>query len=183
MLRTQAQPNSSKSPELPFKPSRWQDSGWVYLWLAVLVVALDQWSKGWIVQHLVAYSDRIQVLPFFDIIHVRNPGAAFSFLSNQSGWQTYLFSALAFVISAILLVSLRRQSRSLKLLNASMASIIGGALGNVVDRIQHGSVIDFLDFYIGSYHWPTFNIADSAIVLGALCLVLDSLLSTRTHTP
>lgn|SRR5690554_563893 len=158
-------------------PSQWRQSGLVTLWLSALVVALDQATKLWILNNVTYMVDRIEVLPFFNIIHVRNFGAAFSFLNDQAGWQKFLFVALALGISAALAFMLRRQNKNMVRINIAFALIIGGALGNVIDRIWLGSVVDFLDLYYGSYHWPAFNIADSAIVLGAITMVLDSLLA------
>ena len=158
-------------------PSQWRQSGLVMLWLSALVVALDQATKLWILNNVTYMVDRIEVLPFFNIIHVRNFGAAFSFLSDQAGWQKFLFVILALGISTALAFMLRRQSKSMVRINIAFALIIGGALGNVIDRIWLGSVVDFLDLYYGNYHWPAFNIADSAIVLGAITMVLDSLLA------
>lgn len=158
-------------------PSQWRQSGLVTLWLSALVVALDQATKLWILNNVTYMVDRIEVLPFFNIIHVRNFGAAFSFLSDQAGWQKFLFVILALGISTALAFMLRRQNKNMVRINIAFALIIGGALGNVIDRIWLGSVVDFLDLYYGSYHWPAFNIADSAIVLGAITMVLDSLLA------
>lgn len=160
-------------------PSNWRQSGVAMLWLSGLVVLLDQVTKQWILNNVAYMSERIQVLPFFDIIHVRNFGAAFSFLSDQGGWQKFLFVSLALLISAGLGYLLRRQPKSMKRVNIAFALIIGGAIGNVIDRIWLGSVVDFIDFYYGSYHWPAFNIADSAIVLGAITMVVDSFFAAQ----
>ncbi|RUO43037.1 lipoprotein signal peptidase [Aliidiomarina taiwanensis] len=160
-------------------PSSWRQSGLTMLWLSGLVVLLDQVTKQWILNNVAYMSERIQVLPFFDIIHVRNFGAAFSFLSDQGGWQKVLFVSLALLISAGLGLMLRRQPKSMKRVNIAFALIIGGAIGNVIDRVMLGSVVDFLDFYYGNYHWPAFNIADSAIVLGAITMVVDSFFAVQ----
>src|SRR5690554_5053103 len=125
------------------KIDSWKQSGWRLLWITLVVIALDQITKQWILSELPLFG-RIEVLPFFDIIHVRNYGAAFSFLSEQSGWQRWFFTALALIISTILLVLMRRQSASMWRLNLAYALVIGGALGNVLDRLQHGFVVDFL---------------------------------------
>lgn len=160
-------------------PSNWRQSGVAMLWLSGLVVLLDQVTKQWILNNVAYMSERIQVLPFFDIIHVRNFGAAFSFLSDQGGWQKFLFVSLALLISVGLGFMMRRQPKSMKRVNIAFALIIGGAIGNVIDRIWLGSVVDFIDFYYGSYHWPAFNIADSAIVLGAITMVVDSFFAAQ----
>ncbi|WP_113908246.1 signal peptidase II [Aliidiomarina celeris] len=159
------------------KPQHWRQSGLKLLWLSALIVVLDQATKFWITHNLVYMVDRIEVLPFFDIIYVLNPGAAFSFLSDQSGWQRWFFALLAIVISAVLAVMLRKQPQSLWRVNVAFALIIGGAIGNVVDRIRIGAVVDFLDIHYQGWHWPAFNIADSAIVCGALLMILDGVLS------
>lgn len=158
------------------KPARWQDSGWHLLWVPVMIIILDQLSKQWILHSLALY-ERVNVLPFFDIVHARNFGAAFSFLSSAGGWQRWFFTGLAFAVSAMLVIWLRRNHRTQWRLNWSFALVIGGALGNVLDRLLHGYVIDFLDFYIRiggtPYHWPAFNVADSAIVIGAGLMIWD----------
>ncbi|RUO32807.1 signal peptidase II [Aliidiomarina sanyensis] len=155
------------------KPTRWQESGLTLWWVMLVVLVLDQLTKVWVVQALPLFG-RVDVLPFFDLVHVRNYGAAFSFLSDQGGWQRWFFTLIALVIVAVLLIFLRRQGRQLKVLNWSFALLVGGALGNVVDRVRLGYVVDFLDFYVGSYHWPAFNVADSAIVIGAGLMIYDS---------
>lgn len=165
----------------PAKPQHWRDSGLKLLWLSGLIIALDQLTKQWILHNVAYMAERIEVLPFFNIIHVRNYGAAFSFLSDQGGWQKFLFVALALVISGALAVMLRRQGNDQRRVNIAFSLIIGGAIGNVIDRIWLGSVVDFLDLYYGNYHWPAFNVADSAIVLGALTMVLDSVLGVRQN--
>ena len=116
----------------------------------------------------------IAVLPFFNITLAYNHGAAFSFLASESGWQRWFFTGLAVVVSIVLLVWLKRLKTDAKLEAISLALILGGALGNVIDRVVHGYVIDFIDVYYGTYHWPAFNVADSAICIGAILLILDS---------
>lgn len=158
------------------KPVRWQDSGWRLLWVPLVIIALDQLTKQLILATLNLY-ERVQVLPFFDIVHARNFGAAFSFLSDAGGWQRWFFTALAVVVSALLVIWMRRQGRSEWRLNWAFALVIGGALGNVLDRLQHGYVVDFLDLYVRlgdtTHHWPAFNVADSAIVIGAGLMIWD----------
>lgn len=158
------------------KPLRWQDSGWHLLWVPVLIIVVDQLSKQWILHSLALY-ERINVLPFFDIVHARNFGAAFSFLSSAGGWQRWFFTVLAFAVCTLLVIWLRRNPRGQWRLNWSFALVIGGALGNVLDRLLHGYVVDFLDVYIrlgeNTHHWPAFNVADSAIVIGAGLMIWD----------
>lgn len=163
---------SNTTPAKPALPSSWRQSGWHWWWLIVLLFVADQFTKWLVVQHMPLFS-RINILPFFDLVHVRNYGAAFSFLSDQGGWQRWFFTTIALVISTFLAIMLRRQPRSMRWLNLGFALILAGALGNVIDRILFGYVVDFLDFYVGSYHWPAFNIADSCIVVGAGLVIFD----------
>ena len=144
-----------------------------WLNLSALVIVFDQLSKWWANSALELYQS-IAVLPFFNITLAYNHGAAFSFLASESGWQRWFFTGLAVVVSIVLLVWLKRLKTDAKLEAISLALILGGALGNVIDRVIHGYVIDFLDVYYGTYHWPAFNVADSAICVGAILLILDS---------
>lgn len=153
-------------------PKRWQESGWHLWWLMVALVVADQFTKWLVVANMDLFS-RINVLPFFDLVHVRNYGAAFSFLSDQGGWQRWFFTAIAIAISTVIAVLLRRQPKAMTTANWAFALILGGALGNLIDRIRLGYVVDFLDFYVGSYHWPAFNVADSAIVIGAGLMIYE----------
>ncbi len=141
-----------------------------WLGLSVLVVAIDQLTKWLIVKKLILYT-QIPLLSWFNIVHVRNYGAAFSFLNSVGGAQRWLFSALSLIVSIILVVWLLRVSKAHKWLSASISLIIGGALGNLWGRLFNGYVIDFLDFHLGSYHWPAFNVADSAVCLGAIIMM------------
>ncbi|MEO6960093.1 MAG: signal peptidase II [Burkholderiaceae bacterium] len=155
--------------------SRPQNPGRLWIWMlgAVLIVGADQLAKAWFNGHL-HYGERLHVLPFFDFTLLYNPGAAFSFLADGQGWQRWLFTAIA-LIAAGLIVHLLRRSLDQLLFCASLMAILGGAVGNVVDRIQHGHVIDFLLFYWNTWYFPAFNIADMAITCGAFLLILDEL--------
>lgn len=164
------------------KSKRWQASGLHLWWVMLVVLVSDQITKVWVVETLPLFG-RIDILPFFDLVHVRNYGAAFSFLSDQGGWQRWFFTLIAVVIVSVLLVFLRRQDRSQRILNWSFALLVGGALGNLIDRVRLGYVVDFLDFYLGSYHWPAFNVADSAIVLGASLMIYDSVFGSGSQQP
>ncbi len=158
----------SKMPSL-------KESGLRWLWVAVVVFVLDYLTKIWVVAAIpLGWQHRIEVLPVFNLLYVRNYGAAFSFLSNQDGWQRWLLSLIALSVCALLAFWMRKITRSEKMLNIAYALIIGGAIGNLFDRLIHGFVIDFLDFHIGGYHWPSFNVADSAICIGAILIILDS---------
>lgn len=159
----------------------WQQSGLRMLWITALILVADQVTKLWILNNIALMMDRIEVTSFFNIVHVRNYGAAFSFLADHSGWQRWFFTTIAIVISALLLVLLKKQPVQMKRVNIAFALIIGGALGNVIDRIRLGSVVDFLDFHVAGWHWPAFNVADSAIVVGALLMILDSILSGKEN--
>jgi signal peptidase II len=145
-----------------------------WLGLSALLILADQWSKAWATASLV-YRQPVPVIDgFWNWTLVHNYGAAFSFLSDAGGWQRWFFSGLAVVISAALAVVLARTPRSDWRTALPFALIIAGALGNLVDRVRYGYVVDFVDWYYGSHHWPAFNVADSAIVVGAVLLVLFS---------
>jgi signal peptidase II len=148
-----------------------------WLWLAVLIVALDQASKAWIIAHLELYQ-AVTVTSFFEVIRTHNPGAAFSFLANASGWQRWFFIGLGLLVSIAVPLWLRKTNPR-ALVAAGLSFIVGGALGNVIDRVWHGEVIDFIHFHRGSFDFPAFNVADSAISVGAAFLILDVLLDMR----
>ena len=140
--------------------------------LALLVVVLDQLSKYW-VSASFDYGEARAVTGFFNLVLTHNRGAAFSFLATAGGWQRDFFIGIAFVAIAVIGVLLARHTGN-KLFCLSLALILGGAVGNVLDRVAFGYVVDFLDFYVASWHWPAFNLADSAITAGAVLLVVDS---------
>ncbi|ASA56376.1 signal peptidase II [Vibrio gazogenes] len=149
-------------------------SGIRWLWLAVVVFALDIIIKLVVMNHMdYGWQHRIEVLPFFNLLYVHNYGAAFSFLSDQTGWQRWLFTGIALLVVLLLMYWMRKQPASERWTNSAYAMIIGGAVGNVFDRIVHGFVVDYLDFYWAGHHWPAFNLADSAICIGAIMLILD----------
>jgi signal peptidase II len=150
----------------------------VYLWMSIAVIALDQLSKAVIERHLDLYQS-IAVLPVLEITRLHNTGAAFSFLADETGWQRWLFTGLAIVVSAFLLLWLRRIDRSSRALASAVALILGGAVGNVVDRLRLGHVIDFIHAHWGEHYFPAFNVADSAITIGAGLLLLDAWLEAR----
>ena len=144
-----------------------------YLWLSLAIIIADQISKTLMVNWLDLY-ERVAVLPFFNLTLAHNTGAAFSFLAGAGGWQRWFFVLLAVVISTVLVIWMKRLAATARVEAISLALIIGGAIGNVIDRLIYGYVIDFLDVYVGTYHWPAFNIADSAICIGAVLLIIDS---------
>lgn len=148
-------------------------SGLRWLWLAGLVLVLDQVTKLAVIDSLVAYQDVIPLTGFFNLVHVHNTGAAFSLFADQPGWQRGFFIAVALVATAVLTYLLRKPHDH-ALFPAALSLILGGAVGNLVDRVLYGHVIDFLDFHLGTWHWPAFNVADAAITLGAGLLIWDS---------
>ena len=144
-----------------------------WLGLAGLVIVLDQLTKLWVLATL-KLGERIEVTSFFNLVLVFNPGAAFSFLSDAGGWQRWFFVVLAIAVSGWLTFLIRRHAAE-RLLPLAAALILGGALGNVIDRIRFGAVADFLDVHAAGWHWPAFNIADSAISVGVALLVWQQL--------
>lgn len=150
----------------------------VSLGIASFVLALDLISKFW-VESTLEFGQIIPVTSFFNLVLTYNPGAAFSFLSDQPGWQRWFLSGIA-MVAALLILFLLRKYQHEKLFCLSLSLILGGALGNLYDRILLGHVVDFLDFYMGNYHWPAFNIADTAIVIGAALMILESFQSKES---
>ncbi len=159
-----------------------QRSAVSWLVLSALVVAADQLSKSYIAQHFGEF-EFTRVLPILDITRMHNVGAAFSFLASASGWQRWFFIGLAAIVSIGIVVWLRRMPRGQHtLLAAGLALVLGGALGNLIDRIRLGHVIDFIHFHWNEAYFPAFNVADSAITTGAALLLLDALLDARRRT-
>ncbi|HSN24390.1 MAG TPA: signal peptidase II [Methylomicrobium sp.] len=144
-----------------------------WLWLSLLAVILDQASKLAIAGSMQLYQS-IEIVPYFNLTYVHNTGAAFSFLSEAGGWQRWFFAGLALVISVVIAVWLARLKRHETLLAVALSLILGGAIGNLIDRVAYGYVIDFLDVYYQTWHWPAFNIADSAITLGVILMLVES---------
>ncbi|MGZ4819511.1 MAG: signal peptidase II [Terriglobales bacterium] len=144
--------------------------------IAILVVVLDRVTK-WLVAGKIALHDSIPVLPgFFRLTHVQNPGAAFGlFAESSSEWKVAILILFSIVALAVVSALLWKNSHSMTVTGVGLSLILGGALGNLWDRLLNGRVVDFFDFYLGSYHWPAFDIADSAIVVGALLLVAEIL--------
>ena len=150
---------------------------WVWLGLAVLVVLLDQLSKTVIVGMFQLYDSR-PVTSWFNLVRVHNSGAAFSFLAGASGWQRWFFVGMGTLASGFIVWMLKKHPTQ-KLFCFAIGMILGGAVGNVVDRLLHGHVVDFIQLHYGGWYFPSFNLADSAITLGAICLILDELLRVR----
>lgn len=158
-------------------PSKY--GAWIWLWLSAAVIVLDQLSKWLVVSHLAVY-DSIRVLPVFNLVLIHNPGAAWSFLAGASGWQRWFFTILALVVSAAIVVWMRfLPRREYRWRAIALALVLAGALGNVIDRLWHGYVIDFLQFHYQGWYYPAFNLADSAITVGAAMLILEGLFSRR----
>jgi len=149
-----------------------------WLWVTAVVLLLDQATKLLADSMLVLYQP-VDIIPMFALTLAYNPGAAFSFLSDAAGWQRWFFVVLSLGVSVVLFAWLRRLGPGENRTALALALILGGAIGNLVDRLAYGYVIDFLDVYYGDWHWPTFNIADSAIVVGAGLLILDAFLGQR----
>lgn len=145
-----------------------------WLWLTALVLVLDQAGKLW-VDHVFRLHESLELTPFFNLTYLRNTGAAFSFLGDAGGWQRWLFMGLAFAASVLLGWWLWTLQRGQRMEAAGIALILGGAIGNLIDRTLYGYVIDFFDFHVGTWHFAAFNVADSAITVGVGLLLLDSL--------
>jgi signal peptidase II len=148
-----------------------------WIGLALIVLIADQFTKVLIMGYY-RLGDSTPITSFFNIVRAHNTGAAFSFLAAASGWQRWFFTAIG-VAAALFILWLLKSHAGQKLFSFALACILGGAIGNVVDRLMHGYVVDFLDFHLRGWHFPAFNIADSAISLGAACLILDELLRVR----
>jgi signal peptidase II len=149
-----------------------------WLWLSLAVVVLDQATK-WAVTARLQLHQPEPVLPFFSLTLMHNEGAAFSFLSDQGGWQRWFFITLAAVVSLGLAIWMARLHAGERLVAVAFALILGGAVGNLIDRLVHGYVIDFLLLYYQQWHWPAFNVADTAITAGAALLVIDAVFLRR----
>lgn len=149
-----------------------RNSGLRFLWLTVIVFVLDQWTKVSVLESIDLYQS-IQITGFFNLTYVRNYGAAFSFLADSGGWQRWFFTIIAFAVSIMILWWLKQTQKAQIMLPIAFCLILGGALGNVYDRLIYGYVIDFLSFHYNDWYFPAFNLADSAICLGAFLLIVD----------
>jgi signal peptidase II len=164
------------------RAATWRASGLAWWPLGVVTLALDQFTKE-LVQRLLALQESVYVLPVLDIVHAHNTGAAFSFLAGAGGWQRWLFTLFAVAVSAGLLIALRRAPVALqRLQNAGLMLIVSGALGNAIDRVRHGYVVDFVSAHWNGAYFPAFNVADSCITVGAGLILLDAVLQwLREH--
>ena len=146
---------------------------WLWLGLALIIMLADQFTKTLVVGYY-QLGDSTRLTSFFNLVRAHNTGAAFSFLAGAGGWQRWFFTTIG-IVAAIVITWLLRAHSGQKLFAFALACILGGAIGNVIDRVMYGYVVDFLDFYYGSWHFPAFNVADTAISLGAACLIWDEL--------
>lgn len=145
-----------------------------WIWVSVVLVALDQLTKQLATAHL-NYAEPVAVMPLFNLTLVHNTGAAFSFLAGAGGWQRWFFAGIAVAVSVGIVIWLKRLERDRTWEALSLSLILAGAVGNLWDRVLYGYVIDFLDFYYGTWHYPAFNVADIAISAGAVILIIDTL--------
>ena len=145
-----------------------------WLWLSFCLIILDQITKYFALAQLSGRPP-VEILPFFNFVLVFNSGAAFGFLNDAGGWQNIFFITLASIVSVIFVIMITRLKPSELQLALAFSLVLGGAVGNLIDRFAYGYVVDFLDFYYGSWHFPAFNVADSAISVGAVLLILDAL--------
>ena len=156
-------------------PGRWG----ALRWLSALVLVADQFTKALVVMNMALY-DRIELLPVFGLTRMHNTGAAFSFLATAGGWQRWFFITIAAVVTVLVCVWLKRMPRTGQgWLAASLALIVGGAVGNVIDRVFRGHVVDFLSVHWQQWYFPSFNVADAAITVGAVILLADSFYDGR----
>ena len=169
--------NTAKASKTSFKKTSAGSAILPWLGLALILLIADQFTKVLILGYY-RLGDATYVTSFFNVVRVHNTGAAFSFLAWASGWQRWFFTGIG-LLAAVFIVWMLKSHAGQKLFSFAMACILGGAIGNVVDRALHGYVVDFLDFHYGNWHFPAFNVADSAITIGAICLILDELVRVR----
>lgn len=144
-----------------------------WLWVSLLVVVVDQATKLWVVDAFQLY-ESVQIFPSLNLTYVHNKGAAFSFLSSAGGWQRWFFAGIAVIAVVVLVIWLTRLKRSEKWMAVTISLVLGGAIGNLYDRVSYGYVIDFIDVYYNASHWPVFNVADSAISIGVVMMLIDA---------
>ena len=174
-MSTENEPRTPGAPASAARPL----SGRVWLALSLVLIGLDQWSKAWVVRHLSLHVAR-PILPVLDLTLAYNSGAAFSFLADQSGWQRWVLTVLALAVAVLIIGYLGRlEARRQGLLCAALALILGGALGNLIDRLRLGHVVDFISAHWHGHYFPAFNVADSSITIGAALLLIDLLRDGR----
>ena len=150
-----------------------------WLGLSAVIILLDQATKYWVTS-VFRLGESLTVTSFFDLVFVFNRGAAFSFLASEDGWQRWFFVVLALVISSWLIAMLREHAGE-RLMPTALSMVLGGALGNVIDRLMHGAVVDFLSFHVAGYYWPAFNVADSCITVGVGLLLWHQFFQGQIH--
>lgn len=165
---------------IPVKAAPTKASALRWLWLSAVVILLDLGTK-YLADTRLSYADPVSILPVFDLTLLYNKGAAFSFLAAEGGWQRWLFILIALGVSLMLLVWMKRTPFRPWWLGAGLALLLGGALGNLYDRIVHGHVVDFISVHYGGWYFPAFNLADTAITCGAILLIID-MLFTGDHS-
>lgn len=153
-----------------------------WLWLSLVVVIIDQVSKQFVESSLLVF-EQVPVLPFLNLTLAYNEGAAFSFLSDQAGWQRWFFIIVGLVVTLVLVVWMGRLRADQRLTATALSLVAGGALGNIIDRLLLGHVVDFIDFYYQDWHWPAFNVADSAITLGVVLMLAETVREERQREP
>jgi signal peptidase II len=163
---------------LPMRPGKYL----LWLSLAAALVALDWWTKHLASQNLMMYRP-VEINAWLNLTLAHNDGAAFSFLAGAGGWQRWFFSVVAIVISVILMVWLWRLPNRSRLLPVAISLVLGGAIGNLIDRVRFGYVVDFIDVHYAGWHWPAFNLADSVIVIGVTLLLIEGFLPRRGPEP
>ncbi|WP_267369788.1 MULTISPECIES: signal peptidase II [unclassified Pantoea] len=151
-------------------------TGLRWLWLVLVVIVVDFASKQWVMNNMMLHETQ-PLMPYLNLFYAHNYGAAFSFLADKGGWQRWFFAGIALAIVVSLVLMMYRNQASQKISNIAYALIIGGAIGNLFDRSWHGFVVDFIDFYVGNWHFATFNTADCGICIGAALVVLEGFFS------
>jgi len=170
-------PDSREEPSAVKTDKRGVSLVWWYL-IALIVLVLDQLTKTWVIAEFYLGQREI-ITSFFNLVHVHNYGAAFSFLSDAGGWQRWFFAALSALVSAVIIVWISRLPKTRWIESLALALILGGALGNLYDRLVLGYVVDFLDFHWSGSHFPAFNVADSGITMGAILLIVDMFITDQ----
>jgi signal peptidase II len=176
-MASRTAPKTGTGTRTSFKKTSTATAMLPWLGLALILLLADQFTKVLILGYY-RLGDATYVTSFFNVVRVHNTGAAFSFLASESGWQRWFFTGIG-VAAAVFIIWMLKSHAGQKLFSFAMACILGGAIGNVIDRTLHGYVVDFLDFHYGNWHFPAFNIADSAITIGAVCLIIDELARVR----
>ncbi|MCC5864009.1 MAG: lipoprotein signal peptidase [Wenzhouxiangella sp.] len=163
---------------LPMRPGKYL----MWLALAAVLIVLDLWTKHLASTHLALYRP-VEITSWLNMTLAHNEGAAFSFLADAGGWQRWFFTIVAGVISLVLMIWLWRLPNRSRLLPTAIALVLGGAIGNMIDRVRFGYVVDFIDVHWRGYHWPAFNVADSVIVIGVALLLIEGFLPRRGPEP